>query len=97
MSNYVALINWTDQGVKAVRETVHRAEMAGTLAEKMGGHLREILWTNGAYDIVVKIEAPDDETATAIGLAICEGGNVRLTTMRAYTPTETQRILDKLP
>jgi uncharacterized protein with GYD domain len=63
-------MNWTDQGVRADKETVHRRDQADALAEKHGARIEQVYWTMGHYDIVTIIEAPDDETATAMMLEL---------------------------
>jgi uncharacterized protein with GYD domain len=95
MSTYVVLLNWTDQGVRDFRDTTSRAEAAKAVAERMGGRFRDILWTVGPYDIVTVVEAPDDETLAAILLAIGSGGNVRTTTLRAFSAEEMAGIIEK--
>jgi uncharacterized protein with GYD domain len=95
MANYIALINWTEQGVKAYGNTLDRAEAAAELARKLGGSLNQIFWTMGEYDVVGVLEAPDDESATAFALALSSQGNVRTTTMRAFNDSEMRQILAK--
>jgi uncharacterized protein with GYD domain len=84
MATYVSLINWTDQGIKAYRDTVARAEASNALAAKFGGRIVSIWWTLGPYDLVAVSEFPDDESGEAFGLALGAAGNVRTTTMRAF-------------
>ena len=95
MPTYVSLINWTDQGIRNVKETLQRADSAGQLAQKHGGSL-QVYWTVGAYDIVVIFEAPDDESATAFLLEAGSLGNIRTTTLRAYDREEMSSILGRL-
>jgi uncharacterized protein with GYD domain len=95
MANYIALISWTEQGVKAYGNTLDRAEAAAELARKLGGSLNQIFWTMGEYDVVGVLEAPDDESATAFALALSSQGNVRTTTMRAFNDSEMRQILAK--
>jgi uncharacterized protein with GYD domain len=97
MPTYVVLMNWTDQGAKNAKETVTRYHQATQVVERMGGAIRTALWTSGRYDLVVITEAPDDETISAILLALAAGGNLRTETMRAFDETEMQAILDKMP
>jgi uncharacterized protein with GYD domain len=92
---YVTLLNWTDQGIKNFRDTVRRAEDFRDLAEKSGGRVRELLWTVGEYDIVTVIEAPDDETATALLLQVGSLGNVRTKTMKAFSAEEMNAIISR--
>jgi uncharacterized protein with GYD domain len=96
MPTYITLMNWTDQGVKTARETVHRREQADALAEKHGARIEQVYWTVGPYDIVTIIEAPDDESATAMILELGSQGNLRTTTLRAYDREEMSGIIQRL-
>ena len=93
MPTYISLINWTDQGVKSFKDTVDRSEAAQQLAGAFGGAVKDIYWTIGPYDIVVISEAPDDETATAFALTLAAQGNVRTTTLRAFSSDELKGIV----
>ncbi len=97
MPVYVALVNWTDQGVKNVKDTIKRADAFIESARKINCKVREILYTTGAHDIVTVIEAPDDETASRLTLGVGMVGNVRTVTMRAYTKDEMAKIVAGLP
>ncbi len=96
MPRYVTLVNWTDQGVRNVKETVQRTEQVRRMMESMGGRLETFLWTQGRYDLVGVIEAPDDETASAIALRSAGRGTTRTETLRAFTAEEMTAILGKL-
>jgi uncharacterized protein with GYD domain len=96
MPTFVSLINWTDQGVSRVKDTVARSEDAKRAASAMGGSIRDIFWTVGPYDLVTIADFPDDATATAFLLALSSGGNVRTTTLRAYCADEMGQIIAKL-
>jgi uncharacterized protein with GYD domain len=96
MANYITLISWTEQGIKAYGNTLDRAEAAAELAGKLGGSLNQIFWTMGEYDVVGVLEAPDDESATAFALALSSQGNVRTSTMRAFDADEMRQILAKV-
>jgi uncharacterized protein with GYD domain len=87
------LMNWTDQGVKSAKETVQRRDQADTLAQKHGASIEQVYWTVGPYDLVVIVEAPDDESATAMLLKLGTGGNLRTTTLRAYDREEMSGII----
>ena len=97
MVTYVLLVKWTEQGIKNVKDTVKRAEDVRKLGERLGGNLVTIYWTQGRYDLVGILEAPDEQTANAISLAIGMSGNVRTDTLRAFSASEMQSIIDKLP
>ncbi len=96
MPTYVVLMNWTDQGVRADRDTVHRREQADALAEKHGARIEQVYWTMGHYDIVGVIEAPDDETITAMMLELTSAGNLRTSTLRAFDHDQMQAIIQRL-
>ncbi len=96
MPHYVLLVNWTDQGIRNVRETIHRAEAADALGQKHGLSLEQIYWTVGPYDIVAVGEAPDDESVSAFALELGSAGNVRTTMLRAYDREEMSKIIEKL-
>jgi uncharacterized protein with GYD domain len=97
MTTYIGLINFTDQGVKTVKDSPKRAAAAKEIAGRFGVTMKDIWWTLGAHDIVCVLEAPDDQSATAFNLAIAGQGNVRTQTLRAFTADEVEKVLAKLP
>jgi uncharacterized protein with GYD domain len=97
MANYVALVNFTDQGVRHIRQTTERAKALINAASNLGVKIKEIYWTMGAYDAVITAEARDDETVTAFAMSMGALGNIRTQTMRAYTAQEMNVILEKIP
>ena len=96
MPTYVVLMNWTDQGVRTVKDTVQRREQADALAERHGARIEQVYWTVGPYDIVAILDAPDDESVTAVMLELSSGGNLRTTTLRAYDRDEMSGIVQRL-
>lgn len=92
----IALVNWTDQGVKNVRETLARTEAVDKLVDDFGIKNWRLYWTMGPHDLVSIFDAPDDKSATTFVLAVGSGGNVRTTTMRAYDRDEMSEIIEKL-
>jgi uncharacterized protein with GYD domain len=95
MPKYVVLVNWTDQGIKAVKDTVQRAEQVGQLVQKHGGQM-ELFWTQGRYDLVGIMDLPDDETFAAVSLQIGMIGAVRTESLRAFTADEMSAVLQRL-
>ena len=97
MPVYVTLLNWTDQGIRNVREAVQRVDSGVQVAEqKYGVRLRGIYWTVGPYDYVGLWEAPDEQSMSAFMLELCSLGNVRSITLRAYDHDEMGGILKRL-
>ena len=96
MPKYVTLYNWTDQGAATAKETVNRYQAAKQLVESKGGSIDTILWTVGPYDLVTISDFPDEETGTAVSLQLASTGNLRSTTMRAFTEGEMKGIIEKM-
>ena len=97
METHVLLLNFTDQGIRNVKDTTKRAETFKRIADKAGVKVKEVYWTLGQYDGVLIFEAPDEATATALGLSLGTLGNVRTQTLRAFSAEEIGRILSKMP
>ncbi len=95
MPNYIALLNWTDQGLRSVKDTAKRAESAKTLARKLGGKL-DIHYTMGEYDAVAMVEMPSDEAYNRFVLSTGSLGNIRTKTLKAWTLDEFQKVIDQL-
>lgn len=96
MATYIMLCNFTDQGIRNVKDTTKRAEVVKDAAKRFGADMKEIFWTMGQYDIVVTVEASDDASMSAFALAVGAAGNVRGQTMRAYSKEEMNEILPKV-
>jgi uncharacterized protein with GYD domain len=96
MATYISLANFTDQGIRNVKDTTKRADAVKAAAKKMGVTMKEIYWTLGSHDMVVVFEAKDDAAMTALGLSIGKAGNVRTQTLRAMSKDEMKAILAKL-
>lgn len=84
MAKYIALVNWTDQGIKNVKDSPNRLAAARDLAKKYGCEMQDFNMTIGIYDMVVTIEAPSDEAVAKFILALGSGGNIRTTTLKAF-------------
>ena len=97
MAIYVGLLNWTEQGIRAAKDTVKRADTLKGSAEKANCKVHEVLWTMGPYDALVIYEAPSDQAASALTIALGMQGHVRTLTMRAYTREEMAKIVAGLP
>jgi uncharacterized protein with GYD domain len=96
MPTYITLSNFTHQGIQNIKDTTKRADAFKTAAEKAGCTVKEIYWTQGQYDTVIILDAPDDASATAVLMSLGKLGNVRTQTLRAFTAAELAPILDKV-
>ena len=97
MATYVILMNLTDQGVRDIKKAPERIEQGIKAFEQMGGKLVGFYTLMGEFDYLAIGEAPSEEIATAFVLALGAQGNVRTTTLRAFTKEEIADIIKKLP
>ena len=96
MPHYVILWNWTDQGIRAVKDSPSRLASFGAQLEKVGGKLLSEYYTMGKYDGVVIVEAPSDETIMSIMLGNASKGNFRSLTLKAFPMSETAKIIERV-
>ena len=97
MALYITLINYTDQGIRNLKEAADRVVAARRAVEAAGGKLLAFHLTLGQYDAVAVIEAPDDTTYASLVLSIAAQGNVRSTTLKAFSEEESIQVLRNLP
>ena len=93
MSKYILLLNWTEQGVKTVKESAARYDAAKDAAKSAGCTLESIHMTFGPYDLVCVLDAPNDEAAATFNLRVTSGGSVRGLTLKAFPEAEYRRII----
>jgi len=96
MATYSILANFTEQGIRDVKDSPKRADAFKDMARRAGVTVKEQYWTLGAHDIVAIVEAPDDITVTALGLSTGALGNVRTQTLRAFSKAEMATIVGKM-
>ena len=94
---YVTLYRFTEQGAKTINDTTTRARQAVAAAEKAGGKITTLVWTQGQYDLVAIGDWPDESSAIAFNMTLSKAGNVRTETLRAFTSDEMDSILKKVP
>jgi len=92
MPTFITLTNFTDQGIKNVKESPDRLQAFRSLAEKQGLKIKDVYYTVGDYDIVVVSEGTGEALTGAL-LKIGSMGNVRTKTMRGFSPDEFKKIL----
>jgi len=97
MATFLTTMQFTEQGIKAVRDTCDRAAAFKAAAKKMGVKVTGTYWTLGAFDGLIVFEAPDEATATAAMLHLSSSGNIRTQTARAFDTAEMQKIVSLLP
>jgi uncharacterized protein with GYD domain len=96
MASYIALLQFTDQGIRNVKDTTKRAAASAEMASKMGVKIVDTFWTLGPYDVVLLLEADDDERVTAFALELGSLGNMRTQTLRAFRTKEMDAVLARI-
>ncbi|ANM29485.1 GYD family protein [Acidobacteria bacterium Mor1] len=93
MTTFIALLDYTDQGIREIRDSPQRADRFNQLAEQAGARVVAQYWTIGSHDGVLVLEAPTDEIAASVLLALGASGNVRTTTLRAFEWADAQALI----
>ena len=96
MATYIVLGNFTDQGIRSVKDTTKRANAFKDAAKKFGASVQNVYWTLGRYDVMTVIDAPDDESITALLFSLGSQGNIRTQSLKAFEANEIERILGKI-
>jgi uncharacterized protein with GYD domain len=96
MVTYVVLARFTDQGAKNAKDSPKRAEAFKQMAETFGVTVKDIFWTQGRYDMITIVEAPDELSATALNLSLSALGNIRTESLRAFSSAEMLKIAAKM-
>ena len=97
MATYVILMNFTEQGIKAVKDSPARVKAMYKTVEAAGGKITAIYATMGSYDLVAIVEGPNDQVTMGVLLGLGMAGNIRTTTLKAFSMEEFGALVQKLP
>ena len=96
MATFISLLNFTDQGIKNIKDSPDRYGAFKAMAEKLGVTVKSFHYTLGHHDMVVIIEGSDEAVTTAL-LKAGSLGNVRSETLRGFSVDEMKRIIGHVP
>jgi uncharacterized protein with GYD domain len=96
VTTYVVLVNWTETGIKNVREAPARFDQAKKVLSEMGGTFKDFYLTMGDFDMVAVCEAPDDAVAARFALTLGMQGNIRTKTLKAFPEAAFREIIRSL-
>ena len=96
MPTYISLVNWTDEGIKKVKESPERLDDFKKAVQNAGGKVVGFYLTMGRYDMVVIGESPSDEVVASQMLSTASKGSVRTETLKAFTEDEYRAIISKV-
>ena len=97
MPTFILSLNWTEQGIRSVKDAPKRAEASKELAKKVGVEIKQVYLTTGEDDLLVIVDAPNGDNVTKFALALGAQGNVRTRTSRAWPQSEFQKLISELP
>ena len=97
MPTFVCSLGWTEQGIKAVKDSPKRAKAARELAAKLGVEIKQVYLTNGQDDLLIILEAANGDNVAKFALALSAQGNVRTRTCRAWSEAEMAKLISELP
>ena len=95
MPHYIILGNFTEQGIKNVRQVPKRDDEARRMIEQAGGKM-QIYYTLGEYDFVAITEMPDDEVMMKFLLQAGSLGNIRTKTLKAWTESDSIKVISQI-
>ena len=96
MSTFILSLNWTEQGIRSVKDSPKRAQAARDLAKKLGVEIKQVFLTSGESDLLLIVDADGDSMAK-FALSLGSQGNVRTRTARAWPEAEFQKLIAELP
>ena len=97
MPTFILTMNWTDQGIRAIKDAPKRSKAAKDLAKKLGVEVKQIYLTSGEHDLLIIVESPSGDNVAKFSLATSSLGNVRTSTARAWPETEFHKLISELP
>jgi uncharacterized protein with GYD domain len=97
MPTFMLSLNWTDQGIRSIKESPKRSQAARELAKKLGAEIKQVYLTSGDNDLVIFVDAPSGDNVARFALAISANGNVRTRTSRAWSEQEFTKLVSDLP
>jgi len=97
MPTFILSLNWTEQGIRSVKETPRRSQAARELGKKMGVDIKATYLTTGDSDLLAIVEAANDDTIAKFAMTMAAAGNVRTRTVRAWPEAEALKLIAELP
>ena len=97
MPTFMISMNWTDQGIRTIKDAKKRLDAARDLAKKVGVEIKQVWLTNGETDLVSFVEAANGDNVAKFVLALGSYGNVHTRTNRARSEQEYLKLISELP
>ena len=90
----IILVDYTDQGRRAIKDSPNRAEASIAEAAKLGVQVKDTLWTpGGPHDAAMVVEAESREAIGKFMSSVQSLGNVKLKFIRAFSIEEMRKMV----
>jgi len=90
----VVLVDYTDQGRRAIKDSPDRAEASKAEAAKLGIQVKDLFYTpGGPHDAAIVIEAEGPEPINKFMSSVQSLGNVRMKFIRTFSIEEMRKIV----
>ena len=97
MPLFIVTINWTDQGIRSVKDAPKRSQAARDLGKKLGVEIKQLYLTSGDSDLLAIVDSPSGDNVAKFALTLGAQGNIRTRTARAWTEAEYTKLISELP
>jgi uncharacterized protein with GYD domain len=97
MPTFILSLNWTDQGIRNVKDSPKRAQAARELGKKLGVEIKQVFLTSGDSDLLLIVDTASGDNIAKFALALGSQGNARTKTARAWSEAEFQKFISELP
>jgi uncharacterized protein with GYD domain len=94
---FIMSLNWTEQGIRTIKDWPKRAADARAYAKKVGVEIKELYLNSGDHDLVAILDTPNGDNVAKFAMGIGALGNVRTKTVRAWTESELQKLIAEVP
>ena len=97
MPTFIAMLSWTDQGIRNVKDSPKRLQAAREAAKKLGVDIKQVFLTTGEFDLLSILEAANGDNVAKLIMMLGSQGNLRSRTIRAWPEAEYLKLISELP
>src|SRR4029077_5410206 len=96
MPTFIIMMNWTEQGIRNVKDAPKRAAAAKEMAKKVGVEIKQTYLTNGKFDLVSIVESASGHHIAKFCMPVGALGSVRASTVGAWSQDEYMKLISEL-
>lgn len=95
LSYYIILWNFTEQGIKSLKDCLQSIEIFEAYVRRFGNY-HDTFYPLGQYDAISLVEVDDDKDVRYCLLQAEKKGNVRSTTLKSMTHKEVIKLAETI-